>query len=857
MCRKLISLVVLVLVLAAAGKASAELVARYSFDDGTASDSAYYIEDADGTFYGDAKVVDDPCRGLVLELDGSGDYVRVENNDVAEFSTESFSYSFWAKTSFVGDWFYFWKGVDYSGTDTPTSKDNLHGVNCYHDDTAWVRFSVYNYSGPGGELKSRTEVPETNCVDGTWVHIACVRDVCEPEEELRFYVNGVLEPAGTGEGNPTEDKCKDINNPGYLSIGCSDRGYPIDINSNPVLFFFGRMDDFRAYNHALSEQELYWLANDMTDPNLASILSPPDGARDVCPGVSLSWTGGDNVVDHNVYFGTSLSDVNSSATVYIAHHPSTSFSPTLEYDTTYYWRIDEVNPGHPDSPWKGSIWKFTANDGNAFDPYPADGQTQVPLDPTLIWSPGCLAVSHELYFGTNYDEVGAAEENSEPNVYYEDRGALEYYDACTPDYSTYYYWRVDEVNGPTTWTGEVLTFKTTGAIFDANLRVWYELNETQGEAAADSSGREYEGDLEGEPTWDANGAWDANGYIDGCFSLDDNGHIVVPMGVLEEIGKEMTISVWLNTGTDDDENVVCSAGADWEPNYMRVSVPDDDADVYWRAGNETNDVMEWDGGSPKAWKGSWNHFAFVKDENAGKMQIYLNGLRVAEQTGTSPGTLAALRNRRFKIGAETDDASGYVGKIDDYQLYDRALKAKEIEEIFRLGDLASAWGQSPYNGEDEVPYDVELIWKPGEYAADPNAHEVYFGTSWDDVNDGNNLLPVGTSVYKGPQDYDSNTYDPPGLLDLGKTYYWRIDEVNDANNDRWKGKVWRFTVADYITIDDFEEDRNNQDLYADWYNGATLLNGASITLRVTPPVIDTHSMKYTYNNTFQAYPGNG
>jgi len=285
MCRKLIVLVsFVVLLLGLCGKASAELVARYSFDDSTASDSAYYIEDAEGTFYGDATVVDDPCRGLVLELDGSGDYIRVENNDVAEFSTESFSYSFWAKTSFAGDWFYFWKGVDYSGTDTDSDEDDLHGVNCYHDDSEWTRFSLYNYSEPGGELKSRTEVPETNCVDGTWVHIACVRDVSKPGEELRFYVNGVLEPTPSTEyPNPNEDECGDISNPGHLYIGCSDRGYPPDINSNPAAFFFGRMDDFRAYDHALSEQELYWLANDMTDPNLASNPSPQDGGHDVCP----------------------------------------------------------------------------------------------------------------------------------------------------------------------------------------------------------------------------------------------------------------------------------------------------------------------------------------------------------------------------------------------------------------------------------------------------------------------------------------------------------------------------------------------------------------------------------------------
>jgi len=31
----------------------------------------------------------------------------------------------------------------------------------------------------------------------------------------------------------------------------------------------------------------------------------------------------------------------------------------LEWDTAYYWRIDEVNNTNPDSPWTGILWSFT------------------------------------------------------------------------------------------------------------------------------------------------------------------------------------------------------------------------------------------------------------------------------------------------------------------------------------------------------------------------------------------------------------------------------------------------------------------------------------------------------------------
>jgi hypothetical protein len=31
----------------------------------------------------------------------------------------------------------------------------------------------------------------------------------------------------------------------------------------------------------------------------------------------------------------------------------------LEWNTTYYWRVDEINPANADSPWMGNVWNFT------------------------------------------------------------------------------------------------------------------------------------------------------------------------------------------------------------------------------------------------------------------------------------------------------------------------------------------------------------------------------------------------------------------------------------------------------------------------------------------------------------------
>jgi hypothetical protein len=78
---------------------------------------------------------------------------------------------------------------------------------------------------------------------------------------------------------------------------------------------------------------------------------------------------------------------------------------------------------------------------------------------------------------------------------------------------------------------------------------------------------------------------------------------------------------------------------------------------------------------------------------------------------------------------------------------------------------------------------------PGESAA---THDVYFGTVLDDVNNASRADPRGVLVSQGQ---DANTYDPPGLLEYGQTYYWRVDEVNAVPDETvFKGTLWSFTV---------------------------------------------------------------
>jgi len=74
---------------------------------------------------------------------------------------------------------------------------------------------------------------------------------------------------------------------------------------------------------------------------------------------------------------------------------------------------------------------------------------------------------------------------------------------------------------------------------------------------------------------------------------------------------------------------------------------------------------------------------------------------------------------------------------------------------------------------------------------------------------------------------------------MGKTYYWRIDGVNESDGrSPWKGNVWRFSIADYLSIDDFESYADDDALKAVWVKDARV----ALTLCNTAPTINAQSM---------------
>jgi len=150
------------------------------------------------------------------------------------------------------------------------------------------------------------------------------------------------------------------------------------------------------------------------------------------------------------------------------------------------------------------------------------------------------------------------------------------------------------------------------------------------------------------------------------------------------------------------------------------------------------------------------------------------------------------------------------------------------------GGAVKATEPHPADGAIDITREITLSWTSGKSA---DRHDVYVGT---DINDVNNAdITDVTGIYRASQDLDTASYTPvESPLEWGQTYYWRVDEVNEADpNSPWKGTVWSFTVINYVVVDDFESyndipagEEGSHLVYLTWIDGfdSPATNGSTI-----------------------------
>jgi hypothetical protein len=549
-------------------------------------------------------------------------------------------------------------------------------------------------------------------------------------------------------------------------------GYNID-NARP---FTGLMDELYLFTRALSQQEINDLLTLEALPSeKASHPNPRNGAELEATATVLEWLPGALAATNNVYFGTSFADVNSGAgDTFKGSQAGAQFTAAdLAWGTTYYWRVDGVNPDKPGSPWKGDVWSFLLRPVTAWSPTPADGAKWIDLEADLSFSAGRGAVMHYVYFGDNRDTVTNATGGPPQTKTTFDPGPL--------TLEKTYYWRVDEFDGTTTHKGSVWSFTTLRA----------------------------------------------------------------GSGLKGEYYKDMELKSLVLTRTDPGINF------NWGAAAPDSKVPAENFSVRWTGELEV------------PFTSSWTFTANCDD----CVRLWVNDQLLFDKWGQQAGvewigTLDLVAGTKYGVVMEYYENTGDARAIL-YWNSPAGQSPYQPKQAIPQGAYSlplSARSPEPGNGATDVRHTPALSWVKGDKAAQ---HDVYFGTDQAAVA---GATPATADIYRGRQALDATTYTPNELpLEWGKTYYWRIDEVNDVAADSpWKGSVWSFTTANFLVVDDFEGYNDDLDakttIFDTWIDGYTNKASGSTVGNVVAPFAErtiVHSgkqaMPMDYDNTNKPY----
>ena len=195
-------------------------------------------------------------------------------------------------------------------------------------------------------------------------------------------------------------------------------------------------------------------------------------------------------------------------------------------------------------------------------------------------------------------------------------------------------------------------------------------------------------------------------------------------------------------------------------------------------------------------------------------------------------------------------AKTYYWRVDEFDVVE-TYKG----DVWSFTTQGAVGSPSPANGAVDVTQTPILTWAPGIYGA---SHEIFFGLDKEAVKNADTSSPE----YKGTGNLGSESYDA-GQLEWDTTYYWRIDEANNANADSpWTGPIWSFTTANFLTVDDFESyndldpsDPESNRIFNAWLDGLDNPANGSVVGNANPPFAEqtivhsgSQSIPMSYDN---------
>lgn len=308
------------------------------------------------------------------------------------------------------------------------------------------------------------------------------------------------------------------------------------------------------------------------------------------------------------------------------------------------------------------IARLAAVSGPADAPFPRDGGKEADPAGLLGWWPGLGATTHDVYLGTSYAAVRAANPSSPE---FQGTFASASFSPGTLVPGTTYYWRVDEHTPSTLEAGHVWQFEP------AEYHRW-PLDETAGTTADDTAGG-IDGTYLGGVTLAQPGATPSLGLAAAFDGVNDR----VEVPALQLDSNRVTITCFLKrSGAQNPFSALAFSRAAstvaglhfGNANELRYSWNDDGASWGWDSGLVVPD-------------GQWVFAALVVEPT--RARLYL-GQAGTLSLATNAITHAAEEfDGKLVLGRDAGFSNRYFeGSLDDVRVYDHALTPAEVEALY-------------------------------------------------------------------------------------------------------------------------------------------------------------------------------
>lgn len=203
--------------------------------------------------------------------------------------------------------------------------------------------------------------------------------------------------------------------------------------------------------------------------------------------------------------------------------------------------------------------------------------------------------------------------------------------------------------------------------------------------ASDSSGSGNAGNLSGDATASA------AGLVGQSFGLDGAGDYLSIADSASLRVTSVTLQAWISASADPGGSVIFSksAGTLYDNSYALFFESGKLQGLVGTASSSGNRVAYPFSPTP----GRWYHVAYSFDTLSNQQALYLDGVLV--DSNTSSIDSIGYDAHPLYLGTESDAETLYYffpGRIDEAQLFGRALSASEIETIYRAGSRGACVG---------------------------------------------------------------------------------------------------------------------------------------------------------------------